>query len=316
MFTANENPKQAIVVLPAAGQGRIADDSLRRWLSRSHLRGPSTPSEPFVRVLAALGESPPEGLAALRFWGQAGERPGVWIAAADLVHLEATMDRPCLQALGRSELPKSELNALFDYLQQSLPQDSPYAFARIDRFGYLRGDQAIATATVSAVTVDGLEPGDYMPSGGVARSYLTLTSELQMLLHEHEINVRREAQGLRTINAVWLWGGGRAPEQCVRLLPPLIGADPLFQGYWQSCSSIIAPWPGSFAGCIDFAVGGFVALPPAENGGELVACLRELRELMRAGRLKRLVLLFRDGLSARFGRFDAFRLWRRMSPLL
>jgi len=57
------------------------------------------------------------------------------------------------------------------------------------------------------------------PDGAVWRRWLT---EAQMLLHEHPLNVEREARGLRPLNALWLAGGDAhapAPRDCgVRLL--------------------------------------------------------------------------------------------------
>jgi len=319
MFTAKEKMRQAIVVLPAGRSGRIREAKQRRWLSRSELRHNAAPSEMFTRVLTAAGISPPdEGLAALRLWGQTGDRPHVWIAAADPVHLEPRLDHLCLHALEGLQSPKMDLRAIFDFLQKSLGQGSGFAFARIGKHGYLRGDEAISTASVSASSLDGMEPDDYMPKGDEAASYLTLTSELQMCLHEHEVNVRRETDGLMPINSIWFWGGGRAPEKTVKLLPPFFGADPLFQGFWESCTGVIAPWPGNFADCLDIAVKDLVVMTPAddEDGDALARYLDELRGHLKSGRLDRLVLLFRDGLSARIGRFDAFRFWRRSSELL
>ncbi len=66
----------------------------------------------------------------------------------------------------------------------------------------------------------------------------------------------------------------------------------------------------------DIAVKDLVVVPPAEDGESLVSYLDELRGLLKRGSIDRLVLLFRDGLVAEAGRFDAFRFWRRMSPLL
>ena len=59
-------------------------------------------------------------------------------------------------------------------------------------------------------------------------------------------------------------------------------------------------------------------MTPAETGDAdlLAVYLNELRSLLKNGHIDRLVLLFRDGLVAEAGRFDAFRFWRRMSPLL
>lgn len=319
MFTANQKLRQAVVVLPPGMSGRIGDAKQRRWLSRSSLKNPQTPNDIFARVLAAVGlSSPEEGLAALRLWGQTGDRPNVWIASADPVHLEARLDHLRLHALVGAQSPDLDLGAIFDFLQKSLGEDTSFAFARIGKHGYLRGDAAVATAAMPAVAIDGCEPDEYMPAGEAAAGYHRLTSELQMCLHEHEVNLRREAQGLLPINSVWLWGGGRAPEKKVALLPPFFGEDPLFQGFWESCTGVIAPWPGTFAECLDIAVKDLVVMTPAtDEGGELLhAYLKELRGLLKSRRIDRLVLLFRDGLTARCGRFDAIRFWRRPSELL
>jgi hypothetical protein len=273
----------------------------------------------FGCVLSAAGMAPvSEGLAALRFWGQTGDRPTVWIAAADPVHLEARLDHLCLRALTGAQLPISDLQAIFDFLQQSLGGNTTVTFARIGKYGYLRGDQAIATSSVSAAAIDGLEPDDFMPAGESAAGYHKLLSEIQMSLHEHSINQRREAQGLLPVNSAWIWGGGTAPPKIPRRLPPLFGDDPLFAGYWKSCIGVVEPWPGNFEKCIDIADKELVVVTPesAAEGDSLTAYLDELRRLLKTGRLNRLLMLFRDGLIAERGRFDAFRFWRHSSELL
>ena len=261
---------------------------------------------------------PAEGLAALRLWGQTGDRPTVWISAADPVHLEARLDHLRLYALVGAQTPESDMRAIFDHLQKSLGEDSDFAFARVGEHVYLRCDNAISTAAVSAAAIDGREPDEFMPSGAAAAGYLKLTGEIQMCLHEHEANLRREAEGLMPVNSVWLWGGGMAPEKEVALLPPFFGREPLLQGYWESCTGVIEPWPGNFTKCLEIARKDLVIVTPAEtgDGDALGKYLDELRSLLSKGRLDRVVLLFRDGLSARFTRFNAFRFWRPVSPLL
>lgn len=174
----------------------------------------------------------------------------------------------------------------------------------------------MVTAAMPAAAIDGRQPDDFMPSGAGTAGYHRLTSELQLCLHEHEVNVRREDEGLLPINSVWFWGGGLAPEKKVQLLPPFFGEEPLFQGFWASCTGVVAPWPGSFAACLEIAVRDLVVMTPAEDSDSLAIYLNELRGLLKSGTIDRLVLLFRDGLVAEAGRFDAFRFWRRMSPLL
>ena len=242
----------------------------------------------------------------------------MWIAAADPVHLEVRLDHLCLHALQGKQSPTTDLRVLFDFLQTSLGEDTSFAFAGVGRYGYLRGDDGIVTAAMPATAIDGQVPDDFMPSGEAAAGYHKLTSELQLCLHEHEVNIRREHEGLLTINSIWFWGGGTAPEKKVQLLPPFFGEEPLFQGFWESCTGVIAPWPGNFTACLDIAVNDLVVVTPAESGDDklLAIYLDELRSLLKSGRLDRLILLFRDGLVAEAGRFDAFRVWRRISPLL
>jgi hypothetical protein len=228
------------------------------------------------------------------------------------------LDHLCLYALTGAQWPGSDLRAIFDFLQKSLGDDTTFAFVRVGKYGYLRGDEAMATASVSAAVIDGQEPDEFMPSGEFAAGYHRLSGEMQMCLHDHEINLRREARGLMPVNSVWFWGGGKAPQKTVQKMPPLFGDDPLFNGYWESCTGVMEPWPGNFARCLDIAVKDLVVVTPAadKHGDLLASYFEELRELLKIGRLNKLVLLFRDGLTAEVGRFDAFRLWRRISELL
>lgn len=304
-------------MLPAGMGGRIGDRQQCRWLSRSSLRYSDSPAEMLARVLLAAGLPPVEdGLAALRFWGQTGDRPTVWIAAADPVNLEARLDHLLLHSLSGRVSPKWDLQAVFDFLQQSLGRDRTYAYACIGQHGYLRGTEAFATASVSAALIDGREPDAFMPSGESAAGYHKLLGEVQMCLYEHEVNRRREAEGLMPINSVWFWGGGTAPQKTVQILPPLFGDDPLFVGYWESRTGVVAPWPGNFEECLDFAVGDLVVVTPVADVDCPGTYLKELRALLKDGRIGRLVVLFRDGLTAEVGRFDTFRVWRRRSALL
>ena len=89
-------------------------------------------------------------------------------------------------------------------------------------------------------------------------------------------------------------------------------------GYWDSAAAGSFEWPGSVTECADDSSRGFVAVTPESDQQtvELEGYLHELRNLLRAGRFSRVVLLFRDGLRADVRRLQAFRFWRRDSELL
>jgi len=313
--------RHAVVVLPPGCNGRIAGQQNKRWLSKGRLGYSAPREEMLLRVLAVIGQpEPTEGLAALRFWGQTGDRSAAWMVAADPVHLEATMTSLKLHALRANEMPATDVRALFEHLQRILGSDHDIDFAHIGIRGYLRGDQQLSSAAVSTDIVDRCDVDEFMPKTEMTAEYHRLLGEMQMALHEHEVNKNRESAGQRAVNSLWFWGGGIAPAKEVRPIPPLFTNDPLFKGYWESCTGVVDKWTGDFDHCLDIATKGFVAVPPDvhDDSRPLVQAeyLDKLRVLLSNGSLQKLTLLFRDGLLAEIGRYDALRFWRSVSPLL
>ncbi len=317
-MTTPDDKMAAIIVLPAVGGGRLRDEGLRRWLSRATLHKNDGPTELLREILAYLKlPCPAQGHGALRMWGQTGDRPTVWIAAADPVYLEPRLDRVFLHALGATQAPAADLRPLFDHLQSELDDDESIGFARIGSCGYLRSDKPMPTASDPAYVLDLETPTEYMPSGDDAGSYRNLRSEIEMALHDHEVNRRREERGDLAVNSLWLWGGGYAPKQETIPLPPLFADDPLIKGHWLSKTGVVGTWPGTIASCIESSVGGFVAVTREDSNSKLLeACLHEAREALRSGRLSRLTLIFRDGIRADVHRAHALRVWRQKSAIL
>jgi hypothetical protein len=316
---ASYDKNTGLVVLPPIRGGRLEDKALRAWLAQSELSIDSEPRELLLQLTAELGlPYPDEGLAALRMWGQTGDRPTVWIAAADPVFLEPRLDRLFLHALQRTNMPSSDLRALFDHLQRTLADDMKYGFIRLGSNGYLRAEQPLSTASVPAYVVDQREPGAYLPTGDYTALHRNILSEIEMALHEHDVNLRRLEEGAQPVNSLWLWGGGRAPEKITRPQPPLFSDDPLLAGYWESATAVGDYWPGTFEACAEASVQGFVAVTPETDlrCETLHAYLVELRELLRSRRVSRLILLFRDGLRAEVGSARTLKFWRRDSELL
>lgn len=309
----------AVVALPAVGGGRLQDERLKSWLSRSGLLRTPGPRELLATILDALNEPEPlGGLAALRMWGQTGTRPTSWVAAAEPVYLEPRLDHLCLHAQGAKALPRSDLKRLFDHLQRVFAGDSGIDFVRIGSCAYLRSSEPIATASVPAYVVDQNKPDDFMPMGADAASFRNLISEVEMALHDHAVNIERQSQGLAPVNSLWFWGGGVASPPQARQHPPLFSDDPLLQGYWHNSTAVAESWPGSIANCLQASAAGFVAVVPEsdQDADLLQVCLGELREALAAGRLNRLILMFRDGIKVDIVKQHSLRFWRRSSKLL
>jgi hypothetical protein len=306
------------VVLPAVC-GRLRDRTLVRWLARSAPARGGEPRDLLGSILGVLGrDRPRNGLGAMRLWGQTNDRPTVWVAAADPVYLEARLDHLCLHALQEPAVTRSELRALFDHLQETLAEDQNYGFARIGICGYLRAGGGIPTAMEPPSVVDQRNPNDYLPAGEQAAGFRKLQSEIEMALHDHPVNVERELGGQQPVNSLWLWGGGSVPESTVDPHPPLFADDPLLTGYWKSVAGDVQSWPGTIAACLEASTAGFVAVVPNGNDDvpQLNRCLTELRDALYSRRLRRLSLIFADGICANVEPADRFRFWRRKSALL
>ena len=304
--------RHAIVALDAEADEAVGPGE-RRWLGRARFSRYSSPAHLLPRILEVLSLPPPDGgLAALRFREQCGALPEGWLAAADPVYLETRLNHLRLRAFPRDELPDSDVQAVFELLQARLGEPV-WTFSSTGATGYLHPGTPIATAPVPPAVADGASPDLFLPQGPAAAGHDRWASEVQMCLHDAPVNARRAGAGALPVNALWLWGGGNAPEPRKRDLPMLFAADEVLRGYWRNAMAPLDDWPGSLEACAHAAGGGFVAAIPAR--AELPARIAELRGLLARGRLRRVTLLFRDGLAATLRRRDRLRFWRRPADL-
>jgi hypothetical protein len=309
--------RHAIVVLPPASFGLIRDDGLRRWLSRGEIDFIPRDSGLLQSVLAEIGApAMTGGQAALRYAGQTGAPPAGWMAAADPVSLRPRMRDIVIDALPPAILPQADLQEIYATLQAHLAHQDGLRIENIGHFGYLFSAQAFATPAIPPDLLNGSVPDPLQLAGGSPDVYHRLNSEFQMLLHDHPVNTRRQANGLPPINGLWIWQGGTAEYRDPFPLPPLYADDPLFGGCWLSCDAPPRPWPGSISACAGTGSDCFVAVVPDEADPVPDPWLGELRTLVEGGRIRRLSIYSRDGLYAKLGRFQRLRLWRPVSPML
>jgi len=76
------------------------------------------------------------------------------------------------------------------------------------------GKEKMETTPPHDITDQRVAP--HLPRGDGAERLLTLMEASQPILDTHPVNKRRQAEGHRQANSIWLWGQGRAPA-----LPPL-----------------------------------------------------------------------------------------------
>lgn len=318
---------QALLVMPP-GALSVVNNAEKHWLARGRVTSRPLDGEMLQDVLPMLGMAPPAtGLAALRHWGQVGKRSGGWCAAADPVHLETRLHHLRVRALPEVLLSESHMRRLFATLQAELGSDGGISFSQIGACGYIHAEDAIAVSPVSARVAHGCVPDEFTPGGDAAKQLHRLQGELQLLLHDHEVNEERAAEGLPVINSLWFWGGGVAPLQSspsTGRLPVLYANDPLFTGYWLCHGGDARPWTGDTAEWIKQVETDVVAVFPELIVGKSVDeamqaqadCLRQVRRIVSRGDLRMLTIRAADELQIEIRRRDVFRVWRRIHPLL
>ncbi len=119
---------------------------------------------------------------------------------------------------------------------------------------YLMSTIDLEVDTVDPARVHGGNVLDALPVGRDATVLKRLMTEIQMWLHDHPVNIARGERGVESVNALWIWGGGRLPENgAVSKLPVLRSNDAFLIGLWKLRGGVSAGVPHSLD-AIDLAV--------------------------------------------------------------
>ena len=235
-------------------------------------------------------------------------RPTV-VMRADPVNLTPSADRLILNQIRFHELAAEDAIALVETIHQSLA-DTGVSFCRGGSgHWYLTTDEAPDGRWWSPAEVEGQHVLEFMPGGPGGGRLNALITEIQMLLHEHPVNLRRAEQGLLAINSVWPWGWcsrsttGRSPALQARLL----SADVYVTALEQLASDPAAAHADELA---------VVTRKQGEDpAGYFSRLEREwaaplLRDLWR-GRIGGAQIDVTDGVCVMVSRLDLLKFWRR-----
>jgi len=248
------------------------------------------------------------------------DRRSYWLHA-ELVHLAAGLDRlTFLPLTGVAAVAPAERDALAPLIAQHL-QGSSLRLVRGASGDWLLQSQRpldLQTATPEAAVANELDV--VMPSGPDAGEVRRVMTECQMLLHDHDVNQRRQRRGLPAINAVWPWGGGQLAALATRSplssLPAMFSDDAFVRGIYRLHAQEIDPTPAQAATAIDAAAQKrpVIAVVTADSPAVLIsAWVEPLVSALRAGQLQRLDLLL-DEWHIHATRRMLRRFWRKPSP--
>jgi hypothetical protein len=199
-------------------------------------------SAPHERVLArALGWPVADGL--LPWAARDAARAGIAVGDAawglvSPVHWRVGADRVDLFDPESLELTEAESRAFFAAVQPLFTDEGwrlEYAAAHA---WYASHPTLTALPTASLDRVIGRNVDAWLgDAAGPARIVRRLQAEVQMLLHTHAVNERREERGLPSVNSFWLSGCGAARPALATAAEPQIALDlrgPALAEDWQA----------------------------------------------------------------------------------
>lgn len=156
---------------------------------------------------------------------------GAWVRC-DPAHVRADMSTARMLAVGPAlGLDLKEAQALIAPLRPlfgdfGMPISAPHA----DRWYVHLADPPSLPAMVPPEIALGRDLLECLPPGPQGARWRQLWNEAQVVLHNHEINHRRMAEGKPPVNSLWFWGGGSLPDSAHSDASGVLTMDPVLRG--------------------------------------------------------------------------------------
>lgn len=154
---------------------------------------------------------------------------GVWMRA-DPVHLSADRDRVLLLESSTFALTQHDALAVATEVQQVLDADAWRLEVPFRDRWYIKLANPPDITTTELTEVAGKDIDPNLPKGLAATTWHRLMNEIQMQLHDCDINRERQARGELPVNSLWFWGAGELPDIPPRLWSTIYSDDCFLRG--------------------------------------------------------------------------------------
>ena len=151
--------------------------------------------------------------------------PNTCIARIEPIHIHAARDHLVLTSTQILDIKASEADALFESVKDVFAEMSSITHRSKPHKWFIESSALQTLSTVSTAQAEGRNIDHWMPSDtsqeGVARQWRKWQNEIQMIWFNHPVNEARQAEGMLSINSVWISGNGKLAdiEPNERLLP-------------------------------------------------------------------------------------------------
>lgn len=168
-------------------------------------------------ILGSLGQPAIEATAipaaCCAFVADTGEQ--LWpISMVDPVHIRAEPDHALVHSAHALNLSDAEAQSLLQTLNQHFKEDAIEFVAGNESRWYITGVDGSQLNTQPLARVADRNMTSFIDAGQQPQAWRQLITEIQMILHDHPVNLARADKNLLPINSVWCWGG-RAPPAAV-----------------------------------------------------------------------------------------------------
>jgi hypothetical protein len=202
--------------------------ALERWVARADVS--RLPGKTAVEILAKAFTLPsPPPVAAIALADDHAPREGGWVRA-DPVHLRVGQDAVALHDPAVLDITRDEADSLLEALRALFSADGLEFHAPSPERWYVRVPAGELPRTVPLQDAIGRNVFGMLPRGTGRINWAAALTEAQMLFAGHEVNARREAQGLPAINSVWFWGEGASPDEVASPYALVCSDDPFVRG--------------------------------------------------------------------------------------
>ena len=195
---------------------------------------------------------------------------GAWLLA-DPVQLQADLSTVYCMGGAHLHVSEQEINKMHQLMSDLLQPDKLTFYTPTARQWFLQCERLPRIETRPSGDMVGRSIAASLPRGPDAPYWQRLMTEIQMLLARADFNQQRQAQGLATINALWLWGQGELPSRTASLWDGVYTDNAFCKGLALLSGSPVQDnqtphWPVS----------------PAQSANYLI-CLEILQRLSSAG---------------------------------
>lgn len=314
-----DTPAPLTLYLPAALDDAASGASARfpcleTIVARGAIGRPSSTGD--AHLLTLLGGDPAHGIgrAAVSHFARHGSAdPQAWRIIAAPRQLIADHQTLHLASRHAPDLSEAESRALLASCQAFFAEEGWQLDYGDTGEWYLQVSGATAITTTAPAQATGRTLFETLPQGSDAGSWRRWGNEVQMLFHDHPVNVARRSRGAPPINTLWFWGEGRLPRLAPTPWQHIFGGDRFVQGLAQLAGIGWSPLPAGLSSLQSIAERGpwLLLLDEGDHARWEKEWFCPLRTLMQRRGLAASELHFRDGHRLRITPPMYWRFWRR-----